>query len=211
MVLLHGLWRSFRSMEPMARHLHNLGFSTLNIPYPSSRLPLAGLLDHLRAALSTLPPDREVHFVTHSLGGILVRALLAERTSSLPGRIVMLAPPQQGSEIVDWASAVPGLVRTLLGPVGMELASHAAPSTLPHPKPPVETAVIMGNRSTLPFFRGLLEPENDGIVSASKGRFPGLQNFAVVPADHTFIQIHPETLDLTANFLLSGTWPSLSA
>lgn len=205
MVLLHGLWRGWRAMEPLARALGREGFSTLNLPYPSTRLPIPTLVGRIKSEITTAFPEQPVHFVTHSLGGILIRALLAEESSVLPGRIVMLAPPNGGSEIVDWSARHP-LVRRLLGPAGRSLGSRGFASQLPDLPPDADVAVIMGDRCSLPLFARLLEDRNDGIVSASKGRIAGLKEFAVIHADHTFIQMHPDAVRLTTGFLKTGNW-----
>ncbi len=205
MVLLHGLWRGWRAMQPLARALDREGFSTLNIPYPSGRLPVARLAARVRVRIAEIQDDRPVHFITHSLGGILVRTLLAEETPWTTGRIVMLAPPNNGSEIVDWTKRHP-LFHSVLGPAGRALATDGIPRELPGLPPATEVAVIMGKRCSIPVFRKLLGPENDGIVSAAKGRIDGIKGFSVINADHTFIQMHPETIRLSLRFLKTGEW-----
>ena len=193
-------------MEPLARSLGNEGFSTFNLPYPSARMPIPELVRRVRCELERFTPGQPVHFVTHSLGGIILRAMLAENPPCEIGRIVMLAPPNGGSEIVDWAAHHP-ILRRLLGPAGRSLGSEGFPKSLPDLPENAEAAVIMGNRSSLPLFAKLLENQNDGIVSASKGKIAGLREFAVVHADHTFIQMHPEAVRLTTGFLMNGEWP----
>lgn len=204
-VLLHGLWRGWRAMEPLARSLNTAGFSTLNIPYPSGRLPVERLVNHVRREVEKIAGEQPVHFITHSLGGILLRAMMADGVTWKTGRVVMLAPPNQGSEIVDWSKGHP-LLHRVLGPAGGNLGTAGLPGTLPGLPETVESAVIMGNRSSLPIFRKLLASENDGIVSAENGRIPGLRGFSIIPADHTFIQMHPETIRLSSHFLKTGEW-----
>ncbi len=204
-VLLHGLWRGWRAMDPLARALDREGFSTLNLPYPSARLPIAGLVGHLRPQIEKIAGNQPLHFITHSLGGILVRALLADEVPWTTGKIVMLAPPNRGSEIVDWSKAHP-LLHRLLGPTGRALGSSGVPAELPALPPEIETAVIMGNRQTIPLFKKLLDPANDGIVSAAKGRLDGLRAFTVIDADHTFMPMHPEAIRLSVQFLKTGGW-----
>jgi len=205
-VLLHGLLRGRRAMQPVCRVLGSEGFSTLNVPYPSNRLPIQDLAARIRIEVGKITtPGEPVHFVTHSLGGIIVRTLLADPVPWTIGRIVMLAPPNNGSEIVDWSVYHP-LLRILLGPAGRALGTGGFPSTLPRLSDEVEAAVIMGNHSGIPFFKKLLNDENDGIVSTSRGSIPGLRGFAVVEANHTFIHIHPETIRLCVSFLKNGSF-----
>lgn len=207
MVLLHGLWRGWRAMEPLARALDRAGFSTLNLPYPSTRLPIPELVDRIQHEVESIAGDQPVHFITHSLGGIIARALLGDSPPWKAGRLVMLAPPNGGSEIVDWSMRHP-VIRRLLGPAGRSLGSEGFPCALPPLPKNSEVAVIMGNRCSIPIFKHLLGDPNDGIVSVAKGRIPGLRGFAVVDADHTFIQTHPEAVRLCLEFLKTGNWPA---
>lgn len=204
-VLLHGLWRGWHAMEPLARKLNAEGFATLNLPYPSTRLPIPTLVERIRVEVAKITGDAPVHFITHSLGGIIARAILTDNPPWKTGRLVMLAPPNGGSEIVDW-SAHHRLIHRLLGPAGRALGREGFPGRLPRLPDGLEAAVIMGNRSSLPLFRNLLEKENDGIVSAAKGKIEGLRGFTVIDADHTFIQMHPEAIRLSVEFLKSGSW-----
>ncbi len=204
-VLLHGLWRGWRAMEPLARALRSEGFATLNIPYPSTRLPIPALADHVRREVEKIANRGPVHFITHSLGGIVARLMLSGPLPWTPGRLVMLAPPNAGSEIVDWSAGKP-LIRRLLGPAGRELSSNGLPSALPALPEGMEAAVIMGNRSSIPAFKKLLEKDNDGIVSASRGKIDGLRGYSVIDADHTFIQVHPDAIRLCLGFLKTGSW-----
>jgi triacylglycerol lipase len=117
----------------------------------------------------------------------------------------MLAPPNGGSEIVDWADHH-RFVRRILGPAGQALGTCGLPAKLPELPPDLDVAVIMGRKPSLPFFRKLLDEDNDGIVSASRGRIEGLRGFSVIDADHTFIQMHPEAIRLSIAFLQTGDW-----
>lgn len=204
MVLLHGLWRSVHAMEPLARTLREAGFSTINLPYASFRHPFPRILDKVRNVIAAHHGGRTVHFVGHSMGCMVARLLLEEEMPTWrPGRLVMLAAPNQGSEIVDRLRGR-AWFRCIMGPGGLALASDGVPSRLPCPS--VESAVVMGRASVLPFFRTWLDAENDGIVSVPGGRIAGVERFAVVDADHTFIQAHPAAQRMTVEFLATGKW-----
>lgn len=204
-VLLHGLWRGWRAMGPLARALEREGFSTLNLPYSSGIRSVEHLARQIRLQIEKLVGDEPVHFITHSLGGILARKLLADGVSWTPGRLIMLAPPNTGSEIVDWSKDHP-LLHWVLGPAGRSLGSDGIPTSLPPLPRQIEAAVIMGDHCSIPVFHKLFDADNDGIVSASRGRLDGLKGFSVIHADHTFIQMHPETIRLCVNFLKTGGW-----
>ncbi|BDS05516.1 acetyltransferase [Oceaniferula spumae] len=200
-ILLHGLWRSMWAMDPMAEFLHQQGYHTVNIPYPSFRKPLEEIISLVHDVIAEQESGRPVHFVTHSLGGIVTRQLLADLPPKLTGRVVMLAPPNQGSEIIDWVSRN-GPLRYTLGPAGMKLGSDTldAPILPEH----IDSVVIMGQRSSIPLFRWLLDEENDGIVSVKRGKIAGLNEFHVIDTDHTFIASEPKIMEMTSAFLSCG-------
>lgn len=206
-VLIHGLGRSPLAMLGLHWCLSRAGFTVLNVAYPSLQISVAQAVENfINPALASLKlePGARVHFVTHSLGGIVFRAWANQRAVDFPlGRTVMLAPPNQGSEIMDHL-AERLWFRLLLGPVVHELGSseNSTPNQI-GPVPP-ETAVIMGRRSLLPLFRHLLGRESDGIVTVAGGHVEGEAAFLVVEADHTFIMWRPSVLRLVARFLKTG-------
>lgn len=201
-VLLHGLWRSLWAMEPMAEYLHQQGYRTINVPYPSFRKPMDELASIIhQTILQHCPAKQRIHFVTHSLGGILTRQLLTELPPERTGRVVMLAPPNQGCEIVDWLDDCKPL-RFTLGPSGTQLGYGKVDAPVIPEKN--DAAVIMGNRSTIPFFRTILAPDNDGIVSVESGRIDGMNEFHILDTDHTFIASDPRVMEMTSRFLQQG-------
>lgn len=209
-IMLHGLWRSVRAMRPMATYLSNHGFSTVNVPYSSFRHDLDTLVSVVNKEIEPwVKQGRTIHFVTHSLGGVVVRRLLEKLEESQieqVGRVVMLAPPHRGSEIVDWLrSSRLRSIKGVLGPAGKFLSSEEMAKQSEEFPSGVEAAVIMGEKSAIPFFRKLLDASNDGIVSVEKGRLFGIKEFKVVHADHTFISSEPDVMELTARFIDRGT------
>jgi len=206
-VCLHGLWRSVWAMEPIANFLNTKGFTTVSVPYASFRYELDDIVQSVRHLVQPwLDQGKQIHFVTHSLGGVVLRHLLEEallvNEREKVGRVVMLAPPHQGSEIVDWLSKSP--MRHVLGPAGEFLTSDKMMQRSQQFPENIEAAIIMGERSAIPFFRKLLEASNDGIVSVEKGHLLGIKEFKVVDADHTFIASEPDVLEMIWHFLSIG-------
>lgn len=201
-ILLHGLWRSKHAMLSIARALHHAGFATLNVPYPSPRMDVAALVDHISHILDSTIGDRPIHAVTHSLGGIIAKSAIANSRWNLH-RLVMIAPPTSGSEIVDHLANYP-LLHHCLGPAGMSLGTQGLPAQLPPIPNHIEAAAIMGKRDSIKCFNKLFQGDHDGIVSVSGGNTTDLKAFAVVDADHTFIAAHPDTQRLTIEFLQTG-------
>lgn len=208
-VLIHGLGRSPRSLLGMRFWLWRAGYRVVSVRYPSRRISVQAAVDGwLRPVLERLqiPSGTRVHFVTHSLGGLLFRAWAENRDPSFPlGRTVMLGPPNQGSEVLEKLGHHPWL-RRLLGPVVDELGvdENSTPRRLGAVPP--GTGIIMGNKSVIPFFRDLLGPESDGIVTVSGGWVAGQADFMVTPADHTFMMWRPTVLRAVERFLQAGSF-----
>jgi len=203
-VLLHGLARSDRSMQPLAERLTAAGFRTFNVRYASRDHGPEVLVDQLDEALRACCREFErLHFVTHSLGGILVRAYAAERAPSNLGRVVMLAPPNHGSEYVDAFTDWP-LFRVAAGPTGVQLGT--SPDSLPNrlPPPRFEFGVIAGARSLNPLSSGVIPGESDGTVSIDSTKLEGMRDFITVDEAHGLIMRSPHVADQTIAFLRRG-------
>ena len=204
-ILLHGLGRSSLSMKPLQFALERDGYTVWNRGYPSTRRSvedLAPVIDDAVAFCRERGAAR-IHFVTHSMGGILVRAYFQGRQLPEAGRVVMLAPPNRGSEIVDvyrerwW-------FRWATGPAGQQLGTGA--ESLPNRlKPlPMEVGVIAGARTSDPWFGKLFESRNDGKVSVDSAALPEMKEMAVVDSGHTFIMNSPAVIAQVRNFLRNG-------
>ena len=170
------------------------------------RLPprLETLVDSLGTVVDgCCEPPESVHFVTHSLGGILVRSLLEGQSDTYRGRVVMLAPPNQGSEIIDAFSPSPLLV-SLLGPAGAALGtdSLSVPSRLGPVRFPL--GIIVGDVSLTRLGSWLVPGPDDGLVGVEQARVEGQTDFLVLPTTHTTIMNQPETAAAVVSFLRTG-------
>lgn len=207
-VLLHGLNRSWRAMQPMAKALRDAGFTTANVDYPSQAgsvevlAPLAvdtGLEECRRAGAE------RIHFVTHSIGGILLRYRHQENPIPDLGRVVMLAPPNKGSEVIDITRNWP-TSGIFAGEAGMQLGTDA--NSIPAQLGPVdfELGIIAGTRTMNPIMSAMLPNPDDGKVSVENTKVDGMDDFLVVRNNHHYI-INSETVQRnTAAFLRSGAF-----
>ncbi|PPE73843.1 alpha/beta hydrolase [Solimonas fluminis] len=205
-VLLHGLARSAASMEPMAQALRREGYQVCNIDYPSRAHDVTELAhDHVAPQVARCFPGevRPIHYVTHSMGGILVRQLAATGEAGRIGRVVMLGPPNQGSEIVDRAAGWP-LFRHYGGPAGGELGTGEGSAGRRLGPAPFELGVIAGDRSWNVLLSLVIPGPDDGKVAVTRTRLDGMQDFLLLPTSHPFMMRQPEALRQTLHFLRQG-------
>jgi pimeloyl-ACP methyl ester carboxylesterase len=204
-VLLHGLGRTAAAMDPLAEQLRAAGFETHNLDYPSTDHTPAELVAWLDDALTSCCEHTQgaLHFVTHSLGGILVRAQLEAKRPAQLGRVVLIAPPNHGSEIVD-SLAGNALFEAALGPTGSALGT--GPDSFPNRigPPDYEVGVIAGSESISPVGAVLLPDQNDGTVSVESTRLEGAADFILVQANHSFIMQDAEVAEQVIHFLRNG-------
>lgn len=207
-VLLHGLNRSWRAMRTMAKALQEAGFSTVNVDYPSQSgsieviAPLAvdiGLIECRATGAS------RIHFVTHSIGGILIRYQNEHAPIPDLGRVVMLAPPNQGSEIVDKTRDWPGF-EIFSGAAGAQLGTDD--NSVPKQLGPVDfdLGVIAGTGTINIFTSALLPNPDDGKVSVASTRVDGMKDFLVVGNSHRYITRSEVVTRNAAAFLRTGAF-----
>lgn len=205
-VLLHGLGRSRASMGKMAKALTDAGWEVLDMGYPSTRRSLDEHADQLLTLLEPLAREgvQRVDFVTHSLGGVVVRSMLARdagwREGLELGRVAMLAPPSQGSAL---AQALQDFLpfRMVLGEVGPQLSLDAMAEV---PIPDVRFGVVAAQRGDGGGWNPLLRGEDDGVVRVEETKLEGMEDFLLVQGLHTFVMDKPEVAEAVIRYLETG-------
>lgn len=205
-VLLHGLARSSRSMEPMAAYLAQHGYRPVNVDYPSTHHPIDTLADMAIArTLERLEPGAcsRIDFVTHSMGGILVRKHLSRHGVANLGRVVMLGPPNHGSEVVDnlkeWA-----LFGAINGPAGGELGTDSNATPVRLGGVDFELGVIAGDRSINWINSAMIEGPDDGKVSVESSRIEGMKDHIVMHVTHPLMMRDEDVMAQVLAFLRHG-------
>lgn len=195
-------------MNRMQRELDEAGYETCNIGYPSRShtidiLALEYVLPQIEECAGE--GDVSIDFVTHSMGGIIVRYLAKEELADRMGRVVMLGPPNGGSEIVDkigdwW------LFEVVNGPAGIEMGTDSTSLPLQLGVPDYEVGVIAGTRTTNLILSALIGGEDDGKVSVENTRLEGMKDFLVMPASHMFMMRKKRVIEQAIHFLENGVF-----
>lgn len=201
--MLHGLARTKTSFRKLQQTLDGAGYATLRVSYPSTRGSASDHAAKLNSLIERLEGIDTISFVTHSFGGLVLRQTLS--SASWRNRIavnagILLAPPNQGSEIADFLKDF-GPYKLIGGRGGQAVTSEAA-QALSTPATPF--GVIAGGRGDDKGFNPLLEGDDDGVVRVEEARLDGASDFMVVDAIHTFIMDHPDAVEAIKNFLKVG-------
>jgi hypothetical protein len=188
------------------RQLLDAGYRVINPTYPSLWKGIEELAE------ATIPPAVEacrgegtgpISFVTHSMGGILVRVYLAANTLPELRRVVMLGPPNQGSELASWATSfdmLEGIRPQAVGELSREL--HSLTQRLGPVR--FDLGVIAGNRNRRAFLPGVPEEASDGTVAVAETRIDGMRDFIELPTTHTFIVWSEDVMHQILTYLRTG-------
>lgn len=207
-VLLHGISRTARSFRKMQSALERAGFATLNLDYASRRKALEGLTEDIHPAIQGFADriDGSIHFVCHSMGGLLARVYIARHRPKRLGRVVMLGTPNSGSEIADRLKNF-GAYRAFFGPAGQQLGTQrdeAINALFPPLDYPV--GIVAGNRSIDPLAGTMLPKPHDGRVTVENTGIDGMADHIVVDTSHPWLVRNSVAIAQTIAFLQDGTF-----
>jgi triacylglycerol lipase len=205
-VLLHGLTRTSASMATLATAFGEAGYAVANVDYPSTQFPIEELAPvAIAKGIAGCPVDGQIHFVTHSLGGILVRYYFARNEFARLGRVVMLAPPNQGSGVVSAMHEVPGFA-WYNGPAGLQLGTDADSIPLQLPAVTYPVGIIAGTKTINLILSQFLANPDDGKVSVENTKVAGMTDFIEVPYSHPFIMKRKSVIELALRFIATGSF-----
>lgn len=221
-VLLHGLLRSDSSMTTLEQALSEQGYTVVNMDYPSTEHPIEHLADiyvpqainqcntqsktqgnaHIKTH-SNINSNSNTHFVTHSMGGILVRDYVNRYGSANIGRVVMLGPPNQGSEAVDKLRFLP-VFGWLHGPAGLQLGTDQQSRVKQLGAVDFELGVIAGTQSINPLLSVLIPGTDDGKVSVENTKVAGMKAHKIMSVTHPMMMKNEEVIAQIVQFLATG-------
>ncbi len=208
-VLLHGILRSKTDMLPLAMYLEKQGYEVANILYPSREQSLEDLTEFVHDKISENEHYKnasKLHFVTHSMGGLIARYYIAKRHPDNLGKVVMLGPPNTGSEFADFLSETEILApafRAIFGPASEQLITgyEHIDDDIDYP-----LGVIAGNVSINPLAPWVLDGEHDGIVPVERTKIDGMADHIVIKATHTFMMFNPKVMEQVKHFLQNAAF-----
>jgi len=212
-ILLHGLARTSGSMEELENKLSKEGFFVANIDYPSRKMKIEQLAE-VAVNLGLKRCDEKsaspINFVTHSLGGILVRQFYKKHAPKDVKRVVMLSPPNNGSEVVDNLKNIPGY-ELFNGPAGMQLGTGEGDIPKSLGEVNFELGVIAGTQSINLILSTYLPNPDDGKVSVESTKVKGMCGFVSLPVTHSFIMTNDNVISEVISFLSAGKFKHESA
>ncbi len=210
-VLVHGLWRNGFAMRSIEKMLGEQGFYTVSIDYPSTSMPIPEISEQYLGAqgvdLCRANNSPRIHLVTHSMGGIVARHYL--QTHHLPegSRVVMLSPPNQGSEFSEkfagqwWFDA-------LVGPAGSSL-TRTESGIIDQLEPISEpVGIVAAYRDWSAWPDSWLPAPNDGTVSVASMVLEEMDDFVLVNSGHSMMRYNDSVHQHIVNFLNEGRFDS---
>jgi pimeloyl-ACP methyl ester carboxylesterase len=203
-VLLHGLGRTKGMFNSLEKRLKREGYEVVVVNYPSTRRTIAAHTAQIEEVLLGLEGVSEVSFITHSLGGIVMRDVLARRAawskSLEPRRLVMMGPPNRGSalarDIPEWTA------EPIMGISALELRRVDLDD---YPAPKIEFGIIAGGRGE-EGFNPLIAGNDDGVVGVSETHLSGASDFMIVDGLHSFLPSNPLAIEASVRFLETGAF-----
>jgi len=186
-VLLHGLARTSKSMHTLEATLQQEGYVVLNMDYPSRKHTIQRLSSIVKGYIDSQSTEEDtLHVVTHSMGGIILRYLQLHDPIDNLGRVVMLSPPNKGSEVVDKLGDLT-VFEWINGPAGSQLGTEPDGFVRSLGDVDFELGIITGDRSINLVLSMLIPGKDDGKVSVESAKVSGMKAFKVIHATHPFI------------------------
>ncbi len=203
-ILLHGLARTDASMSKMEQALTEHGYVVVNKDYPSRDFKIELLAEKaIGSALERCGNNRAINFVTHSLGGILVRQYLSKHQIAKLRHVVMLGPPNKGTNVVDTLAGVPGF-HFILGDAALQLATGDL--SVPNSLGPAtfDVGIIAGNKSFNPILSAIIPGNDDGTVSIKSTKLEGMNDHIEMNTSHFFMMRNEQVIKQVIYYLSNG-------
>ena len=204
-ILLHGIFRSSKAMQRVRDRLEKDGYLVVPFDYPSTRVDISASAKMLGDVVKSLEGVKKISFVTHSMGGLVVRSWLGEGGDPRAKRLVMMGTPNKGAEVADvlrdWH-----LYRLILGPAGQQLIAHESGAIAKLPVPEIPFAVVAGGKGTLDGHNPLIPGDDDGLVAVSSAYLEGAEDSITLPVLHSFLPFNADVIEAVSRYLATGAF-----
>ena len=205
-VLMHGLWNSSSRMKKFEDYFSNKGYQVLNIDYPTTETPIQSIESrYLGPIINAIPfqTGQKVHFVTHSMGGLVLRDYLRKNQLPQLGRIVMISPPNGGSE---WANLLinNAFYRWAAGPAAFDLRTVDNDFLSKLGAVTYELGIIAGNKTYAESFQDVIPGPDDGMVGVESMKLPGMRDLIIIHEHHRGLTWNLEAMNQAWFFIKSG-------
>jgi pimeloyl-ACP methyl ester carboxylesterase len=204
-VLLHGIFRSSKAMSRVQERLEKDGYLVVPFDYPSTRVDIAASARMLGRVVDSLEGVEKISFVTHSMGGLVVRSWLGQGGDDRARCLVMMGTPNKGAEVADllrdWH-----LYRLILGPAGQQLVADQSGVIAQLPVPEIQFSVIAGGKGTVDGYNPLIPGDDDGLVAVSSAFLEGADDSLSLPVLHSFLPFNAAVVDAVSRYLKTGSF-----
>lgn len=205
-VTLHGMGRTSKSMNALAKSLQKENFLVYNIDYPSRKKTIEELAETVvKQGLDYCEQHQaeKIYFVTHSLGGLLVRYYFSKYPTDKLTRVVMLGPPNKGSQVADNLQSWE-IFKSINGPAGQQLSTSAESFVNQLPAANFDVGIIAGTKTFNPILSLMLPNPDDGKVTLENTKVEGMKDFIALPVTHTFMMKNKKVIKQVVHFLRNG-------
>ncbi|MDB5478669.1 MAG: lipase [Alphaproteobacteria bacterium] len=203
-VLLHGIFRTKRSMRRLEKFLQQHGYDTLNITYKSTRYAIENIIDAVHPDIEQFAAGKtKLHFIGYSMGGLVIRAYAHKYLLHNMGRVVMLGTPNKGSQVADLVRNL-WLYKKLYGPAGQQLFTRQDVFQHIFGELNFELGSIAGISWLDPISSLVIGLPNDGKVSVESTKLDGMKDHLVIRCAHTFFPVNKTAWRQTLHFLQHG-------
>ena len=201
-IVIHGFARRASSMNTLAYAIHQAGYEVRNVGYNSINQNLNDIKEEVFEKFNqyiSLNPGKKIHFVGHSLGGLLIRAYLEENKLNNLGVVILMGTPNKGTQLVNqyedkWYFS-------WLGPVISELGVDSSQFLEALQDPYYTVGVIAGSKPYSRRSSDYLEGAHDGLVTVESAKLEGMHDFIELEVNHSIMKRDPRVIEQVIYFL----------
>lgn len=205
-VLLHGILKSSKCMKSFEKAFLECNYKVLNIDYPSTKLDILSIVDFIKPQIIEFSNSVDrLHFVGHSLGGLIIRTLLNQYNFTNLGRVVLIGTPNKGTKLADFFKNF-WLYKKLFGPAGQQLTTNQKDIKTSLGNIKYEMGIIAGLFKYNFFTNLIIKSPSDGLVSIESTKTDGTKQHIIIPSEHLKLTKNKRVIEHTIKFIETGSF-----